>query len=66
MIKLFGSLFSELGHVLSARGVTLLGPGCVWGVAFGTQHWATWPNGYWHTFKPTKPLKPKSKNYDNG
>ena len=40
--------------------------GCVWGVASGTQHWVTWFNGYRRTFKPTKPLKPKSKNHDNG
>ena len=62
---LFGGLFSELDYVLSARGVTLLGPSCVWGVAFGTQHWATWSNGYQRTFKLTKPLKLNSNNHDN-
>ena len=64
--QMFGGLFRLLGHVLSAGLVTLLGPSCVWGVAFGTQHWATWSNGYQHIFKPTEPLKPKSKNHDNG
>ena len=54
-----------LGHVLFTGGVTLLGLSCVWGVASRTQHWATWSNGYQRTFKPTKPLKPKSKNHDN-
>ena len=55
-----------LGHMLSVGGVTLLGPSCDWGVVSRTQHWATWSNGYWCTFKLTKPLKPKSKNHDNG
>ena len=62
----FGGLFSELTHVLSVGLVTLLGPGCVQGVASETQHWAMWSNGYRRIFKPTKPLKPKSKNDDNG
>ena len=62
----FKGLISELTHVLSVGLVTLLGSGCVQGVASGTQHWATWSNGYRRIFKPTKPLKPKSKNHDNG
>ena len=53
-------------HVWFVGGMTLLGPGSFWGVASGTQHWATWSNGYWRIFKPTKSLRPKSKNYDNG
>ena len=61
----FGGLFLELGHVSSVGLVTLLGPGCVQEGASGTQHWATWSNGYWRIFKPTKPLKLKSKNHDN-
>ena len=59
------AFFHLLGHVLSVGGVTLLGPGCVWRVVSGTQYWATWSNDYWHTFKPTKPLKSKSKNHNN-
>ena len=67
LVKVFvrGPFFLLLDHVLSFGGVTLLGPGCVWGVASGTQHWAMWSNGYQRTFKPTKPLKPKYKNHDN-
>ena len=55
-----------LGHMLSAGGVTLLGLSCVWGVVSRTQHWATWSNGYRRIFKPTKSLRLKSKNHDNG
>ena len=65
MQVLFGGLFLVLNHVSFARGVTLLGLSCVWGVASRTQHWATWSNGCRRIFKPTKPLKPKSKNLDN-
>ena len=63
---LFGSLFLLPSHVWSVGGMTLLGPSSFWGVASGTQHWVTWSNGYRCIFKPTKPLKPKSKNHDNG
>ena len=52
-------------RVVRWRG-DLARPGFVWGVVFGTQHWATWSNGYQRTFKPTKLLKPRSKNHDNG
>ena len=55
-----------LGHVWSVGGMTLLGPGSVWGVASETQHWAMWSNSYQRIFKPTKLLKPKSENHDNG
>ena len=65
-LRLFGDLFRLLSHMLSIGLVTLLGSGSVWGVASETQHWAMWSNGYRCTFKPTKPLKPKSKNHDNG
>ena len=61
----FGGLFWLFGHVLSTGLVTLLGPGSVWGVVSGTQYWATWSNSYRHIFKPTKPLKTKSKNHNN-
>ena len=64
--SLFRGLFQLLGHVLSTGLVILLDPGCVWGVVSGIQHWTTWSNGHRHTFKPTKPLKPKSNNHDNG
>ena len=64
--QLFGDLFQLPNHVWSVGGMTLLGPGSFWGVASGTQYWVTWSNGYWHTFKPTKSLKPDSKNHDNG
>ena len=50
----------------SVGGITLLGSSSFWGVAPRTQHWATWSNGYLRIFKPTKSLKPKSKNHDNG
>ena len=63
---LFRSFFRLPSHVLSVGGMTLLGPGSFWGVASGTQHWATWSNDYRYIFKPTKLLKPKSKNHDNG
>ena len=63
---LFGGLFRLPSHMWSIGGMTLLGLGFVRGVAFGTQHWATWLNGYGHIFKPTKLLNPKSKNHDNG
>ena len=54
-------------HVWSVGRITLLGPGSFWGVASGTQHWATWSNGYRRIFfKPIKSLKLKSKNRDNG
>ena len=66
MQVLFKGFFSVLGHMSSAGGVTLLGLSCVWGVASKTQHWVTWSNGYRRNFKPIKPLKPKSKNHDNG
>ena len=59
------AFFHLLGHVLSVGGVTLLGLGCVWRVVSGTQYWAMWSNDYWHTFKPIKPLKSKSKNHNN-
>ena len=49
----------------SVGGMTLLGLGSVRGVVSRTQHWATWSNGYQRIFKPTKPLKSKSKNHDN-
>ena len=62
---LFGGLFQLPSHVWSVGGMTLLGRGFFWGVTSGTQHWATWSNGYRRTFKPTKPSKPKSKNHDN-
>ena len=63
---MFEGLFQLFGHVLFTGLVTLLGSSSVWGVASGTQQWATWSNNYRRTFKPTKPLKPKSKNYDKG
>ena len=46
--------------------MTLLDPGSFWGVASGTQHWATWSNDYRYIFKPTKSLRPKSMNHDSG
>ena len=64
--QMFGGLFRMPNHMWSVGGITLLGPSSFWGVAFGTQHWATWSNGYRHTFKPTRSLKPKYKNHDNG
>ena len=63
---MFGGLFWMPSHVWSVGGITLLDLGFFWGVASGTQHWAMWSNGYQRTFKPTKPLKPKYKNHDNG
>ena len=62
---LFEGLFRLLGHVLFVGLVTLLGPGCVWGVMSETQHWATWSNGYQRIFRPTKSLMLKFKNHDN-
>ena len=64
--QMFGGLFRMPNHMWSVGGITLLGPGSFWGVVFRTQHWATWSNGYRRTFKPTRSLKPKSKNHDNG
>ena len=43
--SLFGGLFRLPSHVWSVEGMTLLGSGSFWEVAFGTQHWATWSNG---------------------
>ena len=63
---LFGGLIRLPNYVWSVGGITLLGSGSFWGVASGTRHWATWSNDYRCIFKPTKPLKPKSKNHDNG
>ena len=61
----FGGLFRLPSHVWSVGGMTLLDPGSFWKVASGTQHWITWSNGYRRIFKPTKSLRPKSKNHDN-
>ena len=41
----FRGLFRLPSHVWSVGGMTLLGLGSFWGVAFETQHWATWSNG---------------------
>ena len=64
-LYVFGGLFRLPSHVWSIEMMTVLGLGSVRGVVSGTQHWAMWSNGYWRFFKPTKPLKPKSKNHDN-
>ena len=56
----FRGLSRLLGHVLSTGLVTLPGLGCVWGVTSGTQHWATWSNGYQRIFRFTKCIKPKT------
>ena len=56
---LFGGLFLMPSHVWSVGGIILLGPGSFWGVASGTQHWATWSNGYWRIFQAYKIIKAK-------
>ena len=48
--QMFEGLFQMSSHVWSVGGMTLLGLGSFWGVAFETQHWATWSNGYWRIF----------------
>ena len=63
---MFGGLFRLPSHVWSVGGMTILGLGSFWGVASRTQHWAMWSNGYQRIFKPTKSLRSKSKNHDNG